>query len=155
MKVVYHCRIRLMKDKFKKAAKDLTTFDSIAKSVINVLKEEMEKSSDHIVNFVSGSVTSDGPKYIERNLKKLIQHTNSVAKQTNAPTFSANYVVDLFTQVRPKSDNTKPNRLKFWKKIMESLVITDVYMAPGWEKSIGAIAEHKLAKKLKMRIHYL
>jgi hypothetical protein len=144
-----------MKDKFKRHAKGLITFDDIADAVIKVLNEEKLKHPDHIVNFVSGSVTSDGPEYIQRNLKKLIKHTENVAKKTKAPTFSANYVVDLFSQVIPQSDNVKPNRLKFWDNIMKSQLITDVYMAPGWEKSIGATEEHKLAKKLKMEMHYL
>jgi len=38
---------------------------------------------------------------------------------------------------------------------IRSSYVTDIFMTPGWQRSKGAIAEHRIAKTKKIKIHYL
>lgn len=43
----------------------------------------------------------------------------------------------------------------FWRKILKSGHVTDIFMTPRWEKSKGATDEHKTAKEIGLKIHYI
>jgi hypothetical protein len=43
----------------------------------------------------------------------------------------------------------------FFRNVLSSGHITDVFMAPRWETSQGASDEHETAKRLRLTIHYL
>lgn len=45
--------------------------------------------------------------------------------------------------------------MKFWRDILESGHVTDIFMTPRWEQSKGAIDEHEAAKQLGIKIHYM
>ena len=55
-----------------------------------------------------------------------------------------------------KKANVKYDDLNnFWVKIVKNEIITDLFMVPRWQKSKGAMAEYKEAKRLGIKIHYL
>jgi hypothetical protein len=44
--------------------------------------------------------------------------------------------------------------MNFWKNIMESDLITDLFVAPRWKESEGVRTEYERCKEKKVLIHY-
>ncbi len=109
---------------------------------------------------MAGIINSDGPKYFERNRKRLVNHAAKLRKLHDFPMFTA---VDVFPpeiynnlkEWKLSFEEREAKVRNFWQKILKSGHVTDVFMTPRWEKSKGAQDEHKTAKRLGLTIHYL
>lgn len=147
-----------MKSAFDKALKESITLDDVEKSVLKLLKETRNNSDK--LGFVSGTVFSDGPELVKTNINKLSDHTNNLKQMHSFPIFSAVDILyrGLFEKL-PESKLEYQKRRKrfflFWKRILESGHITDIFMTPRWQKSEGATDEHKTAKKTGIHVYYM
>lgn len=144
--------------KIYESIKKATNLNQIYTLLITVLEEYVDHKP-HKLGYVAGIVTSDGPDNINNNVKILKKFTNKIRKRNNFPIFSS---TDAFSKksIR-KLDEMKlpPEKIeeefwKFWRKILTSGYITDIFMTPGWDRSRGAQDEHKTAKKAGLKIHY-
>lgn len=108
------------------------------------------------IGYVSGIITSDGPKFVKRNMENLLLYTESLRDKNNFPIFSAG---DIFTEEvfeRVDAFNLPSHHfLKFWREILVSGWVTDIFMTPRWDESKGALDEHEVAEKQNLKIHYL
>ncbi len=120
---------------------------------IEKLKQASEKTLVGKVGFVSGKIMSDGLILSIWNLGMITRHTRSVRKKVDYPVFSA--ADFLFGELLHSIYFGKQAGDQYWRDIFESKYITDVYMAPGWDKSRGAVNEYNLAKENKLRIHHI
>jgi len=127
----------------------------VKKGVLKALIKIAGNSSTKKLGYVSGIITSDGPKLVKRNIERLGSHTERLRQKHPFPIFSA---ADIFTQEvfeRVGAFDLPSHRfLKFWREILGSGWVTDIFMTPRWEHSQGAKDEHEAAKELKLNIHY-
>lgn len=133
----------------------------VQKRLIQELANLRQQNVGHRLGYVAGIVASDGQQHIQRNIAQLQLHASSVRSAQPFPVFSAVDVfgatglwdrfIPLFVQGRITDEDFK----NFWRGVLSSGSITDVFMTPRWEKSGGAVDEHKIAQKLGLKIHYL
>ena len=147
-----------MKAKIQKAIENSTNLKHVEKAILEIFKEVKKDNSK--IGYVAGIVTSDGEENMMRNIKRLDELTEKLRKKSNFPVFSS---VDIFGGgIYDKIEDfhlEKPLREKafinFWRILLKSGHITDIYMTPRWNKSKGAKDEHKTAKEVEIVIHYV
>lgn len=115
------------------------------------LKKANEDSENGKVGFVSGKIMADGFVFSFKNLAEIAKHERKIRKSEHIPIFSAtdfllNELVNTVFRGKASGD-------EYWRDIIESGYITDIYMTPGWEKSNGAKSEFDSAKKKNLKIH--
>ncbi len=144
-----------MKDLFAKAVVKAQTLDEVEQAILSVIANQNPAKKGK-VGYVSGVITSDGPKYVQRNLQNLVKNTKKIRKAHLFPIFAP---TDIFTDELFKRIDAfnLPEQLfwSFWRNVLGSGYITDIFMTPRWEISRGATDEHKTAKKLGLKIHYM
>lgn len=96
---------------------------------------------------------ADGVIFAGKNLLNIAKHERGVRSKEHIPVFSAtdfllNELVNTVFRGKASGD-------EYWRDIIESGYITDIYMAPGWEGSNGAKSEFDSAKKKNLKIHYI
>lgn len=117
------------------------------------LKKATQDSKTGKVGFVSGKIMADGFIFSFKNLAVLSRYERTIKKSERIPVFSAtdflfNELVNTVFRGRASGD-------EYWRDIIESGYITDIYMTPGWESSNGAKSEFDSAKKKHLKIHYI
>lgn len=121
---------------------------------LEALKYIKEQSPDLLIYYLIGTVTSDGPEYIERNLQLLKERSQKAGEVLDGIVFSA---ADIFNQQLfdrfDKRGAVNQDYLDFWEDILKSGFITDIIRASGWEKSMGASHENKIASQEGIAIH--
>lgn len=149
-----------MRNEIQNAIEGLTKLENVFKKVNNLLSDIRKKSTGKRLGYVAGIITSDGKEHMQRNIDILANHTERIKEKYGFPIFSA---VDIFGNgVYQRLDDFNQEELlreklflEFWRKILSSGHITDIFMTPRWNESKGAIDEHKTAKKLGLKIHYI
>ncbi|MGD0729068.1 MAG: DUF4406 domain-containing protein, partial [Candidatus Micrarchaeaceae archaeon] len=71
----------------------------------------------------------------------------------NFPIFSS---TDIFTKplLSKLGKLTQDDFNSYWKSLLESGHVTDIFMTPNWQISNGATAEYNIAKEKNLVIHY-
>lgn len=146
----------------RSALKSARSLVHVKKELIKLFKVTKNQAGGGIIRigYVAGIINSDGPKYFEINRNKLAAHTEKLRRIHRFPIFSA---VDVFSdnicaqleEMELSFEKREEKVRKFWCKILKSGHVTDIFMTPRWEKSKGASDEHKTAKQIGLRIHYL
>ncbi len=117
------------------------------------LKKAHEDSKGGKVAFVSGKIMADGFIFAGKNLMTIAKYERFVRSSEHIPVFSATDF--LFNELVNTIFRGKASGDEYWRDIIESGYITDIYMAPGWESSNGAKSEFDSAKKKNLKIHYI
>lgn len=140
--------------------KSAKTLHHVKRDLVKLFRITKKKSSIVKIGYVAGAITSDGPEYFQANRKRLADYVKKLRKIHKFPMFSA---IDVFSsEIYEKLEEWKlpfnereVKARSFWRKILKSGHITDVFMTPRWEKSKGATDEHKTAKEIGLKIHYV
>lgn len=137
--------------------RDTTSLEEIKEEIIKILQALKERGVIKI-GYVAGVVTADGPENVEANLRRLIGWTEAVGRTVDFPVFSAASVFNPGVYQRSGIDGLpyaeSSERFKtFWRGILPEC--TDIFMTPGWERSIGSSDEHQTAQELSLQIHIL
>lgn len=149
-----------MKQKIRTAIKSSTNLKHVEKAIINLLHEIKKENPKKRVGYVAGIVTSDGEDHMQRNIDRLAALTEKLRIKVSFPIFSS---VDIFGDgIYDQIEDFHLERtlrekafVDFWRNILRSGHITDVYMTPRWDESRGARDEHETAKQMGIRIHYV
>lgn len=142
----------------KEAGNRLLTVGEFRNAIIAALRKIQEKHPGAIVGYVAGSVTSDGPEYVDQNVQRLAQYAKRLRKRVSPYVFSTQEIFDKTHQdeINDKGEEAQVELRRFWRDIQDSGYITDLFMTPGWERSAGARDEHEAAlQNPKIKIHYL
>lgn len=142
------------------ALKNVTTLLDVKKELVKLFEITRKQKSILKIGYVAGIINTDGSEYIEINRKKLANHTKQLRTLHGFPIFSA---IDVFsTEVYNRlleQELSFEEREKifrgFWREILKSGHVTDIFMTPRWEKSKGATDEHKIARKVGLTVHYI
>lgn len=145
-----------MRSNLRKAIKSCSTFDEVLETTLKILEKTIQENPSVAIGYVAGKVTADGQANILKNLKRLHKYTRKVTKFHGQFAFSAADIFnnDVYWKLNIATPLHKEDFYKFWRAVV-SKGVTDIYMTPKWEKSLGAKDEHSIAKELGIRIHYL
>ncbi len=142
-----------MKEKIKKGLSWAQTLAEVRIAVLEVLHQE--RKTQEKLGYVSGIITSDGPSRMKENIVFLGQYTESLRKMHPFPLFSAVDVFDEDVYNRIQMHKVSEDEwLYFWRDILKSGHVTDVFMTPRWEHSKGATYEYNVAIEFGLSIHY-
>jgi hypothetical protein len=134
--------------------------DDVESTLLKLLAEHKQLPNSNRIGFVSGSLFSDGPKFVERNMRRLEEYTNQLRAAHQFPIFSAIEVFysglsNQLEEYKGSMEARRPRLITFWKNVLSFGHITDIFMTPGWERSEGAQDEHLNAQKSGVTIHYI
>lgn len=146
-----------MKNEFDKALKLARNIDEVEAILLPLLKEWHHIHGS--LGFVSGTLFSDGPKFVQRNIQRLADYTSALRAQHPFPVFSGQDVLyngrmDTLPESKLPYLERRTRMLAFWKTVVTCGSITDIFMMPGWERSEGARDEHSSAQQMGMVVHY-
>ncbi len=142
-----------MREIIRESVKEAGSLDQVRAGVIAVLVREKQKQGK--VGYVSGIITSDGPEHIQENVKILEQRTREIAAREQMPVFSAVDVFDDDLFARLKAETLPQSAWqKFWREILGSGQVTDIFMTQRWQVSTGSKDEHEAAMGNNLAVHY-
>ncbi len=135
-----------------------TSLKHVHLGLIRVINAINKNSTEQRLGFVSGIITSDGDGNMSKNIERLKQHTKEIRDMYDFPIFSSvdvfgNGIYDQIEESKFERELREHHFVQFWKMILETGHITDIFMTPRWEKSRGAKVEYTTAKKFKIKIH--
>ncbi len=147
----------VMKDRLGPAVITCTDLDQVRECIVPILVSS--KNGSDKLGYVAGMITSDGPEHIARNIKRLALFTETLRRMHGFPVFSATDIFDSGVYARLGVDLLDPKARqaefqRFWRSVLETGQVTDIFMTPRWDLSEGAIDEHETAKKLGLTIHF-
>lgn len=144
-----------MRQEIRESVKEATTLEQVKDQLLAVIIREKQARNITRVGYVAGIITSDGPDQVESNIRRLGEHTQRIRKREGILVFSAVDVFDdaLFARLNA---HTLPQESWwiFWREVLGSGHITDIYMTQRWQESTGARDEHETASRLGLVIHY-
>ena len=142
-----------MRELFFEAVGDKTTLNEVYREVVRILRRV--RSPNGRLGYVAGIITTDGPEYIDRNFRILETYTKELQSLSPFPVFSATEIFHPNHRDYLESVFVPDDFYKFWRSILSSGHVTDVFFAPRWNESAGALDEHIIAKTIGLSVHYL
>lgn len=141
---------------FHPTLKHASTLSEVLTALIISFEDAKKRKKINQIGYVSGMITSEGVEHIPKNILILKNHSLLLRQELLYPVFSA---PDVFTDemfIQIDADNIPYDHwIYFWRDVLKSGHITDVFMAPRWEKSKGATDEFETATELGLTIHYI
>ncbi|KKR50513.1 MAG: hypothetical protein UU81_C0002G0027 [Microgenomates group bacterium GW2011_GWC1_41_8] len=143
-----------MKELIYEQIKFASTVEDVRQSVVRLLGKLRLKDDVERIGYVSGIITSGGS--IEENIQRLIAHTDRLRTIHNFPIFTPPDVFpdDVFERTNA-INHPSEKWIEFWRTILESGHVTDIFMTPRWQLSRGATDEHETAQRIGITIHYV
>ncbi len=144
-----------MQELFREKLTNAKTLSDVRESVIQTFAEIKTKGIKRL-GYVSGILNSDGPEQKAINIHNLQEQTQKLRGQHDFPIFSCLDIFshELFDQITPHPVSEEDMYL-FYREMLNSGYVTDIFMTPRWERSIGASDEHAAARKRGLTIHYV
>lgn len=142
-----------MKSLICKTICNVSSLSEAEKNLISLFAE-IRKTEERI-GYVAGIINSDGQEFVKTNIEKLDKFTDVIRGNNNFPIFSSIDIclhAKLWDKIQPVTEATW---LKFWQNILNNGYVTDIFMTPRWEKSVGATDEFNTAKRHGLKIHYV
>ena len=139
---------------------EVTTLNQASAKLISLFGTIKSDGNVGRIGYVAGIINSEGLEFAERNHKRLAYYTRFLRKQHRFPIFSS---PDIFTdnvykrlqEMQMPFIEREQKFYIFWRSLLSSGHITDIFMTPHWKVSKGAVDEHETAKKKGLKIHYL
>lgn len=105
------------------------------------------------IGYVSGIITSDGEEHVDRNMELLRRNTSRIRESVDFPVFSA---ADIFhNESYDKFDGVDEHEwYVFWRNVLKSGYIREVFMTPRWEHSAGAKDEFAAAGEAGILVNH-
>lgn len=144
----------------KLALKNSKTLHHVRRNLIRLFEDTKLKNKTNRIGYVAGIINSDGPEYYRANRKRLTDYVKKLGEIHKFPMFCAvnvlsSEVYEKLAEWKLPFSEREVKARSFWRKILKSGHVTDVFMTPRFEKSEGALDEHKTAKKIGLTIHYV
>lgn len=144
-----------MQERIREAVKDSETLNEVRDNILTLLKNLFEIDGATQIGYVSGIITSDGKEKIGENIERLQRFTEHVRKTSGFPIFSS---IDVFPdELFNRLGGAKIGKEEwevFWREVLQSPYVTDMFMTPRWNQSTGATDEFRTAKATGKTLHY-
>ena len=148
-----------MKQQIRIAVNDAKNLAEIRTALLQLFQNIKQQENQSQIGYVAGILYSDGPEYFERNRQLLAKRTEMIRSTQTFPIFSAYDIFSdgIYDQIEERKLSVQDARdifIQFWRDILGSGLISDIFMTPRWEFSEGAKDEHQTAQKFGLTIHY-
>lgn len=135
-----------------------TKLSHVKEGVLQVLNGVRERGQKQQIGYVSGIISSEGPKNIPRNMRRLEAYTDLIRKQYSFPIFSAtdvfgNGMHGKLEEFYFEAELQQKHFMDFWEAVLTAGHVTDMFMTPRWEVSSGAKDEFRIARETGMRLY--
>lgn len=129
---------------------------NVLEEVQTAISDVLQELSGGRIGYVSGIVTSDGAGKVEENLQRLKDFARKMRERFGFPIFSPSDVFpkDILGRIQ-ENGATNNDFVEFWRALLNSGHITDIFMTPRWQESHGATDEHQIAQEKGLKVHYL
>lgn len=149
-----------MKQQIRSAVRQATTLPQVRDQLLALLAATAADNPSHRIGYVSGIISSDGPAQIPANIARLASYAEQLRDRHPFPIFSPTDVfnAELFSQLvemRLAEDERSTHFLRFWRDILTAGYVTDIFMTPRWDESVGAKDELATAKQQGLAIHFV
>lgn len=145
----------LMKELFFEVVADKETLEEIYAEVVDIFRS-INRGKSGRIGYVSGIIGSDGPEHVDRNFERLAAYTQHLKKLHEFPVFSATEIfTPLLLDSLRQNGASGDHFITFWRSVLGSGHVTDVFLTPRWQASVGANDEYEIARKLGLRLHYV
>lgn len=147
-----------MKKELSHSLASADSFEKAYDSVLEVFRVFREEHGSDRIGLVSGIISSDGDEHIAKNIQTLQEHTERIRDVYGFPVFSSPdiFSLDLVKRLEimelPRLQREETMR-RFFKDLLASGFISDVFMTPRWEFSEGATDEYNLAIEFGLAVH--
>lgn len=123
-------------------------------SLLSLLREFTRQSGGSRLAFVSGILTSDGPGLASFHRRELLRYTGMLHRQLGIAIFCCQDVFSEDQEIFFTKNGTRyRDWLVFWRSVLASGYVTDIYFIPGWHRSEGARDEYRAALRNGLRIY--
>lgn len=150
-----------MKSRLEASLDGATSLDIVEARVLECVAGLKRETGSERAGYVAGIISSNGDSSIEDNIARLSAHTEELKSQYLFPLFSAsdvfgNGLYESLIEMRLERTEREERLVNFWRNILKSGHISDLFMTPGWKMSKGATDEHDIARGTGIiTIHYL
>lgn len=149
-----------MKAEIYQQMRQATSLPEVQEGLVRVFSTVKEAKPQQRIGLVSGIITSEGDEFMERNIKRLHLYTTHLGQMYDFPIFSSVDVFGngLYAQIKEftfERELREKHFVNFWRGVLRSGHLTDVFMTPRWEISSGARDEHEISLEAKITIHYV
>lgn len=136
----------------RKVSIENDSLSGVCEDLIGLLKD-VSGGGRVKVGYVSGIITSDGKEHIDRNMALLKRNTSKIRESVGFPVFSA---ADIFhNESYDKFGGIEEHEwYAFWRNVLKSGYITEVFMTPRWEHSAGAKDEFATAGEAGILVNH-
>jgi hypothetical protein len=121
----------------------------------DILRTVQKTTPSARVAIVLGVTVSDGPEFTTQNINRLRVCSDYIRRRHDFPVFS---LIDIFPENWHLENQDKSRAMKeyqnFWKSLLLSGSITDVFVTPRWESNPELVELHSIAQKAGIHIHY-
>jgi hypothetical protein len=135
----------------KEHARRVKTLEELKERVTPALRAAANRH--RALGYVSGIISSDGPHRMQNNLALLEEYTKLLRVRVRFPIFSSTDIFDGDNADRISKDES--DWRYFWRGVISESRVTDIFMTPRWEHSVGAIDELRHAHSNAIIVHYL
>lgn len=132
--------------------RDVEDFEMLFHNLESTLQEIKRSAPGGRIGYVAGKISSDGLERLEENRRILSEKTEKFRQSYDFPIFCANDIITPEFVERNGHEGTP--YIAFWRKVLQSGLVTDVIMTLGWKSSVGATDEHTTAKINELNIIY-
>lgn len=133
--------------------------------ILEVVSDEIrELYPGQQIGLVSGIISSEGDENILQNIAELIRWRNTIAEALQSRTIQLPTLVSpfIFTELAYEQmgafslprDAREALFQQFYRQFLASGLVSDIFMTPGYERSVGALDELATAEALGLRIHF-
>ncbi|MEK7461013.1 MAG: hypothetical protein AAB647_02240 [Patescibacteria group bacterium] len=145
-----------MRSNLKPFLDGVHNLDSVGTAIDLFLRQYQSDRLDRRLGYVAGIITSDGPEKVAANMVRLDRYTEYLRHHQQFPVFACTDIFNDEVFARVEAERLKPEEwLIFWRKILHQGHITDVFLTPRWEISVGAKDEYQTAQTLGLQIHFV
>lgn len=149
-----------MKKELSQSFKEVSSLMGVKNELLVLFDKTKKEKNNTRIGYVAGIITSDGLEHMQRNIERLARNTEEIRQTVNFPLFSAteifgNGVYNKISEFHVKEPERGELFINFWREILSSGYITDIYLTPRWDESKGARDEFETAKQQGLEIHYV
>lgn len=142
---------------FDEALAGSTTLDEALSSALKVIAHR--KGDQFRVIYVAGPISSDGEHKIVENIERLMEFQRALAHELGqgafvfaSPSIFTPSVYERLRVFEMQRALREKGLQEFFDAVIESGYLDSIYLAPGWERSVGARREYETARRIGVEV---
>lgn len=134
----------------------VSTFHDAHAHAVSVFRKFRKEYAYPRLGYVAGPLPSQGSLDAGEHHRVHVELAGVLGQRFAFPVCTMQDMLSpvVLTRLKEKGFTSK-HYADFARNVLQSGYVTDVFMAPGWEESGTARAEHEAAKQFGLNVHYV